>query len=69
MQFCSELAAGGKQRYSRDIQNPSLDKHFCSAGQTHLVEVGRLSLGSMGSEAWLWVSSQSIFVAKVVTGR
>lgn len=57
VQFCSELAAGGEPRYSRDIQNTSPENHFCSATQTHLVELGRLSLGSMGAEVWLWVSS------------
>lgn len=57
VQFFSELAEGGEQRHSRDIQNTFLENLFCSATQTHLIEVGRLSLGTTGAEAWLWVSS------------
>lgn len=67
VQFCSELAEGGEQRYSRDIQNTFLENLFCSATQTHLIEVGRLSLGTMGQRPGS--GYHLCCVAKGVTGR
>lgn len=67
MQFCSELAVGGEQRYSRDIQNTSLDNLFAVP-----LKLTWLKWAGCPWEAWNQRPGSEYLrccMAKVVTGR